>query len=88
MLNKLLVYLVPFLLPFVIYGIYLVLARKGKVADIARGPWLVLIAAGFVLLLITIGFLALTGGGGTDDEYIPPRVEDGVLKPGEFRDRE
>ena len=33
MLNKLLVYLVPFLLPFVIYGIYLVLARKGKVVE-------------------------------------------------------
>jgi hypothetical protein len=88
MIKKLLIYVVPFLLPFVVYGIYVLLARRGIVRPLRSGPWVWLLVAGFVLCLLTVGVLAVTGGSEPGREYVPPHVEDGQIKPGTFRQSE
>lgn len=88
MLKKLIVYVVPFLIPFVVYGIYVLLSKKHRKAALNVVPWLWLTLAGFILCLLTILFFVFTDAQEPGAEYIPPRVIDGQIKPGQFRERE
>ncbi|WP_416897286.1 MAG: DUF6111 family protein [Minwuia sp.] len=85
MLKKLIVYIVPFSIPFILYGLYWLLARRRASRGQSLSTWLWLLVSGVLLCVLTAGVLALTGGHEPGGQYIPPRVEDGVLKPGEFR---
>lgn len=80
MLRILLQYLLPLVLPFLVYLLYAYLAKKpGAVSD---GPWIGLAAAGVALMavsLVTWGLLSGSEPGGT---YVPARFEDGRLVPG------
>jgi hypothetical protein len=87
-MKKLLVYLVPFLLPFVIYGVYVLLARAGIVKGQPSKPYIWLLIAGLVLSIVTVGVLALTSGAEPGAQYTPPRFENGELKSGTFRESE
>lgn len=87
-MKKLIVYLVPLLLPFVIYGIYVLMARAGMVKGPPSTPWVTLFGAALVLLLVAVGVLALTGGADPGTEYAPPRVIDGEIRSGTFREDE
>lgn len=51
-------------------------------------PWLWLTLAGFILCLLTILFFVFTDAQEPGAEYIPPRVIDGQIQPGQFRERE
>jgi hypothetical protein len=80
MLRILLQYLLPLLLPFLIYLIYAHLAQKTD--GLGDAPWIGLAAAGVVLMavsLVTWGLLSGSEPGGT---YVPARFEDGRLVPG------
>lgn len=83
MLRKILQYL-PFFLPFIGYGIYVVVARvTGREATWRGAPWLWLTAAGLSLtVLALLAFWALEPRVGTKGDYVPPRVEDGRVLPG------
>ena len=87
MIVKLLRYALLFLLPFIVYGIWLGIARRR-----ARGhenepnwrdaPFLWLSAAGLVLILFSLfalGFFQGVEKGGT---YVPSRLINGELVPG------
>jgi len=74
-----------FLAPFAIFAIYLLLRRRNP---LTRAPWdgrtLWLAVAGLGLIVAVMVFTGLTqkrAPGG----YMPPRFENGQLKPGGFQ---
>ncbi|MDA0369389.1 MAG: DUF6111 family protein [Proteobacteria bacterium] len=85
MLRKILQYL-PFLLPFIGYAIYIVVARfAGRDASWRGAPWLWLTGAGLIFTVIALlGFRALEPQRGTGGDYVPPRLEDGRVVPGQI----
>ncbi|MEQ8388659.1 MAG: hypothetical protein RIE22_08095 [Alphaproteobacteria bacterium] len=90
MLRILLTYLVPLLLPTVIYFIWANRRARRLAADpeadaareMVPTPWLLLATAGVVLLALTLGAMALLGGSGIEGEYHPPTFRDGRIEPG------
>ena len=78
--------LVPFLLPFAGYALFLALRRRYPFVLSAwtRGPLAALVVGGLalaVLSLLAAGFLGHRGRG----DYVPAHLEDGVLVPGRMR---
>ena len=79
--------ILPFLLPILVFVLWVVLSHrrgghdKSVVERISSGPWLWLLLAGFVLLATGLGFLAMEGEppGGT---YQAPHMKDGRIVPG------
>lgn len=87
MLRVVLLELVMFLLPFFIYGIYVYWFRQAEPGEggiWADAPLAWLAVAGIVLMLIAITLLIQFTGDRPGGVYVPPRFEDGVLKPGHF----
>lgn len=79
-----LVELLAFLSPFAAYALWrLLVTRAGKLLETT--PWFALTVAG--LVLVCAGFVALAflePGAPPGARYVPPRLEDGRLVPGEF----
>lgn len=91
MLRKLLLYVLPFLLPLVAYGIWLAFARRkarlagsGALPGWQEAPWTWLLIAGFGLLILGFASLALFGNDTPGGRYVPPQVIDGEIVPGRF----
>lgn len=77
-------YIVPLLLPTVVYLLWLrFAAADGVERDM---PWTWLAAAGVVLVAIVLGGLALFGGS-DQGAYVPPHMENGKIVPGYFLPR-
>ncbi|QEN89979.1 hypothetical protein FZC33_28330 [Labrys sp. KNU-23] len=71
---------VLFILPFLIYGIWLLL--RGKRADAATQtgvPLLRLIALGVVCMAVGLAFFAHYGGAPAGSAYVPAHMENGKL---------
>jgi hypothetical protein len=84
MLRVLLQYLLPLLLPFLIYAAYVALAQ-GRVPswlDLNPKQWAMLGGAGLTLLAISLVTWSLMTGSPPEEKYIPPRLEDGRIVPG------
>jgi hypothetical protein len=84
MLRILLQYLLPLLLPFLVYAAYVGLAQ-GRLPDwlgLSDRQWLALCSAGVVLLAISLATWSLMTGAPPEETYIPPRFEDGRIVPG------
>ena len=79
MLRILLQYLLPLVLPFLVYLIYARLTHKSGVTD---APWLGLAAAGIVLMAVSLASWTLLSGSEPGETYVPARIEDGRLVPG------
>lgn len=82
-MRRYIVYVVPFLLPFVLYGIYWLIAKRRAAKGKTMVPWVMLLGAGLVLSVGTAATLALTTGSAPDTIYVPPHVKDGVIVPGQ-----
>ncbi|MSO74191.1 MAG: hypothetical protein EXQ99_03430 [Alphaproteobacteria bacterium] len=88
MIRILLTYIVPLLLPAALYIVYVVVARRIEAgqsetaARLRRMPWLWLLAAGVVLMGISLAIYSLSTGGDSHRAYVPPHVEDGKVVPG------
>ena len=89
MLRVLLLFVAPLAAPTVVYILWRTFAprRAGGSEAIQAGqwerlPWLWLSVVGVVLLVITLGWMAMTGGGAPDARYQPPRMIDGRIEPG------
>ncbi|ANK81066.1 DUF6111 family protein [Minwuia thermotolerans] len=87
-MRRFIIHVVPFLLPFVLYGIYWLIAKRRENKGLTMVPWLWLTASGLALSVITMAVLAFMMGSEPGGEYIPPRYEDGVIKPAETRPAE
>jgi hypothetical protein len=84
MLRVLLQYILPLLLPFLVYAAYVALAQ-GRLPDwlgLSDRQWIVLGSAGVVLLAISLATWSLMTGAPPEETYIPPRFEDGRIVPG------
>lgn len=84
MIRNLLFHVLPFLLPFVIYGVYLLLARRAERqgVDLRHAPWYWLTAVGLLLCIASFFGLALIESGGDAGSYVPARLVDGEIVPG------
>lgn len=89
MSRILLEYVLPIVLPAMVYFAWLAAERR-RLARVGAGepprwqdaPWLWLAALGVMFAgVVTVG-LALLGGEGTDGRYVPPRFEGGRVVPG------
>ena len=83
-MRILLQYVLPFLLPFLIYAAYLGLAkhRTPRWLDLNEKEWLVLGGTGLALLTISLVTWTLLSGSPPDEIYVPPHLEDGRIVPG------
>lgn len=84
-MRRFIIHAIPFLLPFVVYGIYWLIAKRREKKGLSMVPWLWLTASGVALSLATMVVLAMTTGHEPGGQYIPPRVENGVIVPAETR---
>ena len=84
MLRALLQYLLPLLLPFLLYAAYVRLAHGRMPAwlDLDSRQWAMLGGTGLVLLMISLVSWSLLSGSPPEETYIPPHVEGGEIVPG------
>jgi hypothetical protein len=77
-------YLLPLLLPFLIYAAYVALAqgRMPRWLDLGAREWAMLGGAGLALLMISLVTWSLLSGSPPDEAYVPPHLEDGRIVPG------
>lgn len=89
MTRTLLQYVLPLLLPTLVFVGWLMLTRgngtKGVMERLSNGPWFWLILTGCLLTGGTLVTVALTGGAGPDTTYVAPHIEGGGIVPGQFK---
>lgn len=93
MIRIVFAYIVPFLLPTIVYAAWLwyraryVETHEGNAPGLEKGPWPLTLFLGAVLVLIILGATAIMSGGSTDGRYVPPHLEDGEMIPGHLEPR-
>jgi hypothetical protein len=78
----LLQYLLPLLLPFLVYLAYVALARGAAGGWLAGMSWPHLAGAGVLLMALGLIAWSLLSGAPTEEAYVPPHLEDGEIVPG------
>lgn len=81
MLRVLLEFLLPLLLPFLVYLAYVALARAAARGWLQDAPWPQLAGAGLVLAAISLVTWSLMSGAPPEQVYVPPHLEDGRVVP-------
>ncbi|MCS6879157.1 MAG: DUF6111 family protein [Geminicoccaceae bacterium] len=85
MLRIALVEILLFLAPFALYALWRLLVTKGA-RLLADTPWFLLMVSGLLAACAGLVLLLwLEPGAPPGSVYVPPRLEDGRLVPGEFR---
>jgi len=84
MIRVILINLFLLLLPFLIYFayVYLVKGADDKNEPVTFTPLIILFAIGLVLMMGAVAYFIQFESGKPGQRYIPPTVENGVLKPG------
>jgi hypothetical protein len=75
----------PFLLPTIVYVLWLLAMRRIELAGAAPWrtlPWPWLVAAGLMLMVGLLYFISIHVGGSAQGTYVPPRYIDGEIVPG------
>lgn len=81
MMRTVLLRVVLFLLPFVLFGIYAaLLGQRGSVRPAT--PWVLLFVIGLGLVAASFIIVGLTEGEPTQGAYIPPHMAHGQIVPG------
>jgi hypothetical protein len=90
--SRKLLYIIPIVLPFLLYGLYAWWARRktrlvagdGGVDDVwDDAPWVWLVGSAVVLFIAALIATALLTGESIEGTYTPPHVVDGKVVPGE-----
>ena len=88
MLRKLLTIALPFAVPFIVYGIYLLAARRrarlANAGDLPRwqeAPWTVIVVVAVALMSASLIAFGLTTGVEPGTQLAPPRLENGQIVP-------
>lgn len=84
MLRIFLEVVLPFLAPFLAFGAYRLLVTRGR-GILGRTPWFVLTATGMVLACASLASWAFLGGDPAGGAYVPSRIENGRIVPGEVK---
>ena len=74
--------LLLFALPFIAYGVWLLLARLRPPAPSRRHPWMLLVIAGLVLVAASFLLWRETSVEPTTGLYVAPHVVNGKIVPG------
>ena len=92
MIRILFEYLLPFILPALVYFGWIVATRRRAEAAAAGtaprwhdAPWIWLAGAGLLLTAIVLFAGALFGNDSPTGHYEPPRLIDGEIQPGRVR---
>ncbi len=87
-MRTLLFNIIVFLIPFVIYAIYLRLAAEGKLRDSKWDQKTLsrLFIGGAALVAVSLFFLGIDTQDNTEGVYKPAEVKDGVLIPSRIED--
>ena len=87
-MRKFLTNVLPLVLPFLLYGIYLTLARRKASAAGApespgwqEAPWVWIASAGMALLIVSLIVFGLTSGVDPGTNLVPPTWVDGEIVP-------
>ncbi len=79
--------LLPILLPFIIFFMWRALGLGKSVPQWFEDlPWVTLLTSGVVLAGLTLITWTLLDRAPAGSEYMPPRVEDGMIVPGGFKE--
>lgn len=91
-MSRKFLYILPLVLPFVLYGLYAWWARRqarragvGGAAVWEDAPWMRLASAGILLFIAALVATALLGGDSIEGTYVAPHMVDGKIVPGEVR---
>lgn len=83
MLRVVLVDILLFLLPFLIYAAYMVWVKGMAPKNIMAGaPILWLVTSGFVCLIVGLLMIINFSGGDRAGTYHPSTLDEGVIRPG------
>lgn len=86
MLRILLIQLLLFAIPFVVWALYVVAVQRRKLTSggaFNDAPIVWLLGAGTAMVAAGLVYLALTTGTPAGEgEYVPPRLENGRIVPG------
>ena len=74
--------LVLFVVPFILYGGYLLLLRLFPPQPARSHPWTILVIAGLSLFALSFIVWGLAGGEPTTGTYVAPHVVNGKVVPG------
>jgi hypothetical protein len=74
-------YLLPLLLPLLVYLGYIALARGWTPGWLDQTPWIPLTAGGLALLAVSLATWSLLSGAPPEEVYVPPHLEDGRVIP-------
>jgi hypothetical protein len=81
-------FVLPIVLPTILYGLWLVASRRraeavgGKLPLWVEAPWVWLLALGVAFVALLTLAIALFGGGSVDGVYVAPHIKDGLVVPG------
>ena len=88
MLRKLLTIALPLAVPFIVYWIYLMAARRrARLADAGdlprwqQAPWTLIVVAAVVLMSASLVVFGLSAGVEPGIKLAPPRLENGEVVP-------
>lgn len=81
MTRILLQYLLPLLLPFLVYAAWVAFTQGRRPGWLDDTPWVPLLSAGVVLLGASLIGWSLTTGDAPGARYQPPHIEDGRIVP-------
>lgn len=78
-------YVLPLVLPAVLYVIWIILHEKFSpkpTRPLREGPWFWIILVGFALMAASTVILALSGNNPIEGRYVAPYLENGKMIPG------
>lgn len=81
MIRTVILRVLLFVLPFVLFGLYaLLLRQRGSARPVT--PWMLLFVIGLGLVATSFVIVGLTEGETTKGAYIPPHMQNGQIVPG------
>jgi drug/metabolite transporter (DMT)-like permease len=88
MIRVFLLYLLPLLLPTLLYlGWFWIAKRRDKegLPPLTQGPWVWLIGGGIAFMLCVLAYIAVTDGAEPGTTRQAPIYQDGKIIPGGFK---
>ena len=87
MVRKILFHVIPFLLPFIAYGLYAFATHRARAKGAAfdEAPWYWLFSIGLALTALSLVGVWAFSGVPVGGEYVAPQLEDGKIIPGTFK---
>ena len=76
-----------FVVPFALYGIYLLALRARATTPQHHHPWAGLLIAGLALVVVSFIYTGFTEGESVKGVYVPPHTVNGYIVPGHVEQR-